>query len=148
MFGYRPCFAAVGGVCASRRKLVASFCAKKKRQKKRRVGLAAFLLVDKRAYASASGQTYVRQALAPTLHPVGLVAVTVLADTMFYYLPLVRCFSNSMIRDLPQFPGVNAPHLATGVQPWVFFGLSSSRRVCGECSTLFLFCLLFNNVGG
>jgi hypothetical protein len=103
VLGYRPCFAAVGCVVAC------FFCAKKKRQKKRRVGLAAFLLVDKRAYASASGQTYVRQALAPTLHPVGLVAVTVLADTMFYYLPLVRCFSNSMIRDLPQFPGVVCP---------------------------------------
>jgi len=24
-----------------------------------------------------------------------------------------------MIGRLPQFPGVNAPHLATGVQPWV-----------------------------
>lgn len=68
VLGYRPRFASVGGVCASRLKLVCSFCAKKKRQKKRRVGLAASLLVDKRAYASASGQTYVRQALAPTLH--------------------------------------------------------------------------------
>lgn len=50
-----------------------------------------------------------------------------------------------MIDRLPQFPGVNAPHLATGVQPWVFFGLSSSRRVCEKYGTCFGVCQLYTS---
>ena len=44
----------------------------------------------------ALGQTYVRQSLLvapPTLYPFGLVAVAVLADTMFELVRCSRCFS-------------------------------------------------------
>ena len=45
----------------------------------------------------------------------------------FYFLSLVRCSTYSMMGRLPQFPGVNAPHLATGVRPW--FALMSVADV-------------------
>ena len=51
--------------------------------------------VSKPAYAGALGQTYVRQLMLvapPTLHPFGLVAVAVLADTMFELVRCSRCF--------------------------------------------------------
>jgi len=60
------------------------------------------------------------------------VAVTVLADTMFELVRCSRCSIYSMIDRLPQFPGVNAPHLATGVQPWVFFKLSSLGKIAAK----------------
>jgi len=43
-----------------------------------------------------------------------------LADTMYKLVRCLRCSPNSMIGGLPQFPGVVAPHLASGVQPCVF----------------------------
>ena len=69
VFCYRPRCASVGGVFVEAGGLVGSFCAKKKRRKKRRVGCRLVVAGGQVSrMASASGQTYVRQALAPTLH--------------------------------------------------------------------------------
>ena len=65
---------------------------RKKRQKKRRcVSRVLVVAASKPAYAGALGQTYVRQLLPvapPRFTLFGLVAVAVLADTLF---ELVRC---------------------------------------------------------
>ena len=72
--------------------MVVDFLAEKKTAKKEAyVSRVLVVAVSKAAYAGALGQTYVRQSLLvapPTLHPFGLVAVAVLADTL---LELVRC---------------------------------------------------------
>lgn len=64
-----------------------TFCQRKKRQKKRRCASRVLMgAASKPAYAGALGQTYVRQLLPvapPRFTLFGLVAVAVLADTMF-----------------------------------------------------------------